>query len=354
MRHRSMWAAGGIVAMLGCGDGGTSPRSDDDGRRMAAQFEQLADSVDGTGDSPTAEALRHAARIVRLTGHATPVTLVIDDQPRSFLSVAEQLDFPTLVCTYPGDSGGGTIEPGDSGRVAPPPSPADTASPDCVDMGTYSMRTLIAWEPDHMAEVVRVVSDVGTTVVDSGVPDVMTGLPSTVNPDGTVPPEPGDTAVSGGGTGGTPGGYPGFMGEYLVADVGSWWATEGTQSNALEEITGSCTEDRATIDWAEFDCAAARFRFELAMRVEAPRYGPPTGIPGGDSTVTGSGGGNGSGGDGAQGSHTVALANSKVDGVRLTVVAWLPPPLPPEPVPPLPVPPPGSPEPVDSTGAVRE
>ena len=97
----------------GCGPAGraglrrrwTGPAGDSDGTRLARQFERLADSVDDGGDSPTAEALRHAAEIVRLTGHATPVTLTIDGASRSFLAVAEQLDFPNLQCSWPGDSG---------------------------------------------------------------------------------------------------------------------------------------------------------------------------------------------------------------------------------------------------------
>jgi hypothetical protein len=334
MRHRSMLGAcGATLVLLGCGDGGMDPRDGGDGQRAAAQFEQLADSVGDAGYSPTAEALRHAAEIVRLTGHATPVTLTIDGTTRSFLAVAEQLDFPNLECSWPSDSG--VAVPGDSAVVLPAPDPAPG---DCTVVGTSSMRTLIAWEPENMAEVVRIVSDVGSTAADPTVPDVMTGLPTTVSPDGTTetPPAPGDSASSGGaGSGGGGAGYPGFMGEYLVRDVGSWWAVEGEQTNGLEELTGSCTADRATFDWAEFDCAAARFRFEFTMRVEPVRYQPLTGVAGGDPAS-----------GGPEGSHALALATSEVDGVRLTVVAWTPPPLPPG------EPPPNPPGPIDSTGVV--
>jgi hypothetical protein len=300
---------------------------------MAAQFERLADSVEAGGYSPAAEALRHAAEIVRLTGHATPVNVTIDGTARSFLAVAEQIDFPNLVCSWPSDSGwiepsdtivvppadstgvvppdGGGGTPGDSGVVLPPPG-EPPKPPDCTVAGTYSMRTLIAWEPGTMAEVVRIVADVGSNGVATGVPDVMTGLPSAgaTDPsgDGTTSP---DSAPGGGGG---VGGYPGFMGEYLVRDVGSWWAVEGSQANALEGIAGACTEGRATFDWAEFDCEAARLRFELSMRVEPVNYERLTGVadpPGGP-----------------EGSHTLAMAASSVDGVRLTWVAWTPPPLP--------------------------
>lgn len=349
MRRRSVLIACAVsLAALGCGDAGTGPAPGGDGQRFAAQFDRLADSVADSGYSPTAEALRHAAEIVRLTGHATPVTLTIDGATQSFLAVAEQIDFPNLECSWPADTGvvqpgdsivpqpsdtivvppvdstgvvppdgGGGVEPGDSVVVLPPPG-RPPEPPECTIVGTYSMRTLIAWEPENMAEVVRIVADIGSNRVGTGVPDVMTGLPTTtvaVDPLPTAPPlEPPD---SGDGTGGGDGvgGYPGFMGEYLVRDVGSWWAAEGSQANALEEVSGACTDDRATFDWAEFSCEAARFGFEFTMRVEPLRYEPLTGVA--DPP------------DGPEGSHTLALGSSSVDGVRLSVVAWTPPPLPP-------------------------
>ena len=115
------------------------------------------------------------------------------------------------------------------------------------------------------------------------------------------------------------------MGEYLVGDVGSWYAVEGSQSNALLAIAGACTAAHATFDWARFACEAARLRFEFAMRVEPVSYTPlmgrtPTGV--------------------LEGSHELSLTATDVDGVRLTVEAWTPPP---------PVPIPGPPVPVDST-----
>ena len=331
-----------LLAALGCGDGGTGPAGDGDGQRLASQFEHLADSVDGAGYSPTADALRHAAEIVRLTGHATPVTLTIDGESRSFLAVAEQLDFPNLQCSWPGDSGvappGDTVvvQPGDSGGGTPsgatvvamdsvvsPPVPGSPG--ECTEVGTYSMRTLIAWEPDNMAEVVRIVADVGSNGVGTTVPDVMTGLPTNASPG-----EPGPTVVtlppndSAGGGGGS-GGYPGFMGEYLVRELGSWYAVEGSQTNALEESGGACTSDRASFDWAEFSCEAARFRFEFSMRVEPLRYEPLVQWDSGGQPPP----------NGAEGSHTLAMAASSVDGAQLSVVAWTPPPLPvPGPLPP--------------------
>lgn len=331
-----------VLAILGCGDGPANPGDGGDGQEMAARFEQLADSVEGEGYSPTADALRHAAEIVRLTGGATPVTLAVDGRERAFLAVAEQLDFPNIVCTWPSDSA--VVDPGDgdggSGSPAPEPAPPEGIPGECEEVGTYSMRTLIAWEPDNMAEVVRIVADLGSTEVEKGVPDVMTGLPvhEAGGADGETPPEPGDSA--GGGVGGGGGGYPGFIGEYLVRDVGSWWAVEGSQTNELEGLAGACSADRVTFDWAEFSCEAARFRFEFRMRVEAARYDPATGWDPDPEPGRG----------GSEGSHELTLGSSEIAGVRLRVVAWLPPPLPPgEPVPPgepLPEPPP----PVDSTG----
>jgi hypothetical protein len=312
--------------VLACGDGGTGPTVEDEGRRLAAQFERLADSVDAGGYSPAAEALRHAAEIVRLTGHASPVTLSIDGAARNFLAVGEQIDFPNLVCSWPSDSGvvvppDSVIPfPIDSTGVTPPDgggggTPGDTLGtfgpPECTVEGTYSMRTLIAWEPERMAEVARIVAYIGSNQAETGVPDVMTGLPTT------------SPADSGGGSGGEPGGFPGFMGEYLVRDVGSWWAVEGNQSNDLINASNGCTDDRATFDWAEFSCEAARFQFRFDMRVEPLRYEPLTGIadpPGGP-----------------EGTHTLSLGQSDVDGVRLTWEAWTPPTEPPPGPDPIPV-----------------
>ena len=331
-----------LLGALGCGDGGTAPVGDSDGTRLAGQFERLADSVDDAGYAPTADALRHAAEIVRLAGHATPVTVTIDGASRSFLAVAEQLDFPNLQCSWPGDSGvappGDTVvvEPPDSGG-APPSGAGATAMDtvvdppvprlpgDCTEVGTYSMRTVIAWEPDNMAEVVRIVADVGSNGVEAGVPDVMTGLPTNTGGSETgptdAPPDPGDSAGGGGGSGG----YPGFMGEYLVRELGSWYAVEGTQVNALENAGGACTSDRAAFDWAEFSCQAARFRFEFAMRVEPLRFvGGPEPVPEAGPSP-----------DQPEGSHTLVMAATSIDGARLSVVAWTPPPVPePGPLPP--------------------
>ena len=337
MRQKVGWLALALLGTAGCGDGGTGPGADAEGRRLARQFEHLADSVGDAGYSPTAEALRHAAEIVRLTGHATPVTLTIDGTSRDFLAVAEQLDFPNLVCTWPSDTGSAPPQPPDGGGGADPgtgvaPSdsilnPPEPGRPgECTEVGIYSMRTLIAWEPQHMTEVVRLVADVGSNGVEVGTPDVMTGLPTNPDPgaaDPSVPPPmPDDTAGDGGGGGS--GGYPGFMGEYLVRELGTWWAVEGSQTNSLDGPAGPCTSDRAGFDWAEFSCEAARFRFEFTMRVEPLRIvGPPGPVPE-DAPP-----------ERPDDDHTLRMAATNVDGARLRVVAWTPPPDPaPPPLPP--------------------
>jgi hypothetical protein len=313
MRHVSVWLIGAaVIGAWGCGDGGGGP-SDDEGARLAAQFERLADSVGGAGHSPTADALRHAAEIVRVTGHATPVTLEIDGASREFLAVAEQLDFPQIVCTWPDT----TVADSGSGGGEPPPEPDDPREPggECTEVGTYSMRTLIAWEPDHMAEVVRLVAAPGAGEVSAGVPDVMTGLPTDTAPGSEPPspvePPPGDSA---GGAG------PGFMGEYLVGEEGIWLAIEGSQANEVVASGGACKADRATFDWAEFRCESARFGYEFDMEV-APLRVLSRPLPPPDPAA------------GSEESHTISMARSTVDGVRLAVVAW---------VPPIPGPPPDS------------
>ena len=197
-------------------------------------------------------------------------------------------------------------EPPDTAVPPPIEPPEQPLPPTCTVVGLYSMRTLIAWEPERMNEVVRLVAHIGNSAVNPDVPDVMTELPAggTSEP-GTTPPD------SGSGSAGEPGGWPGFMGEYLVRDVGSWMAFDGNQSNELEETTGSCTEDRAEFDWAVFGCRAARIRFGFTMGVEPINWERLTGQPGGP-----------------EGRHTIAMAATAVDGVRLRWEEWSPPPMP--------------------------
>src|SRR5262249_4679590 len=137
---------------------------------------------------------------------------------------------PDTVIVQPGDSGG--VDPGGgggTGTALPPPAPAtmDSMPPEpvpggtpgqCTEVGVFSMRTLIAWEPQRMAEVVRLVADVGSNTVEPGVPDVMTGLPANDASEGPrgvagvdpgqppAPPSPGGTGGGGGSGGGGIGG----------------------------------------------------------------------------------------------------------------------------------------------------
>jgi hypothetical protein len=244
------------LLLVACGDGGGGPGIDDEAARIASRFDALADSIGAGGHEPTSEALRHAADLVRLAGGATPVTLTIDGAQRDFLAVAEQLDFPLVVCAWPADSGStGGVTPPDGGGTPPDSGGSGgggSGGGECTESGTQSMRTLIAWEPEEMAEVVRIVADTGTTPAQEDVPDVMTGLPTYAGSDSAV-------------GGGIPVSYPGFGGEYMVRDVGSWWATAGTQVNGLEAEGGACTDDRVTFGWAEMACDAVSLRFEFSM-----------------------------------------------------------------------------------------
>jgi hypothetical protein len=294
--NTAVFLAGILTA---CGDGGSGPDLDDDAARIAAEFDALADSIGANGHEPTADALRHAADLVRLTGAATAVSLTIDGESRGFLAVAEQLDFPIVVCSWPGDSG--SAGGGAGGGGADPASPPEMD--ECTESGTHSMRTLIAWEPNQMAEVVRIVTDTGTTPAQEDVPDVMTGLPAYGS----------DSSVAG-----PPVSTPGFSGEYIVRDVGSWWVRQGNQSNAVEQEGGACTESRVTFGWAELACGAAVFRFEFAMDVEPASW---------EHSATGE-----RSPSEASGSHELAMASTAVPGVRLRVLAWTSPE--PEPLPP--------------------
>jgi hypothetical protein len=182
--------------------------------------------------------------------------------------------------------------------------------------------------------VVRIVGDIGAAEVEPTVPDVMVGLPNIA----TAPPgTSSDSSVSSGGNGG---GFPGFMGEYLVRDVGSWWAVEGDQRNDLEPGAAPCTEARVTFDWAEFSCTAVRFSFAFDMRVEPLRYEP---------LVQWSEGAQPPPVEGPEGSHNVGMRTAVVPGVRLTVVGWTPVPSEPPPVPSEPPPVPSEPLPPDSS-----
>jgi hypothetical protein len=345
----------GLALALACsGDAGPDSADPSDGSRLATQFENLADQAGDSGASATANALRHAAQIVRLVGHATPLMVTIDGVSHNWLAVAEQLDYPVVECVWPapggpveGDSvappdsgggggsdgtpGGGGSTPPDTGIVGGGGTGGGTEPPGCTETGTSSVRSIIAWEPDQMSEVVRMTAEPGSSEVKAAsVPDVMAGLPTPA-----MPTEPGDTAVTGGGVGS--GGTYGFVGEYFKSGGGTFWTVEGTQTNSREAGTGSCTESHTTFDWAEFDCEAARLRFELTMRVEGGNF-----ETGGEPTRSAT--------DGELETHAISIPATSVDAAVLTVVSWSVPT--PEPGPgPEPVPPPEPGPPVDSSSA---
>lgn len=314
-RPRQLTIPLGLVLAAACsGDMGPGASDPGDGNRLASEFENLAGELGDSGATASANALYHAAQLVRMVGHATPVTVTIDGVTHDWLAVGEQLDYPLIQCVWPatggpGEGDGGT--PPDSGSATTPPdsgsgggsagggSGGSPGGPECTETGTGSVRSIIAWEPEHMDEVVRMTAEPGSSEVKpAGVPDVMAGLPSS---SGSA--EPGDTAITGGGT------Y-GFMGEYLKADGGIFWTVEGTQSNSREAGSGACTQSHVTFDWAEFDCEAVRLRFQVEMRVQGGQMQPLTGRPGPE------------GGAGELETHTISLPATTVDGAVMTVVGW--------------------------------
>jgi len=331
-----------VLGAAACADSAAGPQQSD-ALRAAAALDRLADSVSVDSGGPSTEALHHAAELVRLTGHLTPITLQIDGEALNFFAVAEQLEVPLWECTGGGGSGGGgdstvtggdtTVTGGDSTLMQPPPrsSSADSSST-CQVAGSYTMRTLIAWTADF-SRVVRLVADTGATPAEPGLPDVMAGNPvigAAVGSDSTPPQPPDSSSIQ-------PVRYPGFMGEYFVSGQGTWWATDGTQENALLAQGGDCTEPTAVLDWAMVDCEAARISFGFAMRVDALPWGALRPI--GDPPVSDP--------------HQIDLTVTPVDGVRLTVTQWVSPPV--EPMPPdstVPVPNPASGRPVPSPARV--
>ncbi|MCU0621319.1 MAG: hypothetical protein MUC69_07445, partial [Gemmatimonadales bacterium] len=210
-----------IAALVLAGCNTDDPTAPGSGQQTAARFDALADSIAEGGDFARADALRHAAMVVRLTGDATPVSLSIDGASRGFLAVAEELEYPNIVCRWPADTGVVFPDPVEPPRdsVPMPPMPPLPGPVTCEPEGTMRMRTLIAWEPERMAELVRLVADQGRGEVHPGLPDPMAGPAhhgegwggGTGRPiDPTMPPLPPDSVI------GVPPPIdpgPGFMGE---------------------------------------------------------------------------------------------------------------------------------------------
>jgi hypothetical protein len=274
--------------------------------------------------------------VVRLTGDATPVSLSIDGASRGFLAVAEELEYPNIACRWPADTGvvfpDPVAPPRDS--VPMPPMPPLPGPVTCEPEGTMRMRTLIAWEPERMAEVVRLVADQGRGEVRPGLPDPMAGPAhhgegwggGTGRPiDPTMPPLPPDSVI-GAPPPIDPG--PGFMGEYLERETGFWWSVSGRQANALEREGGPCTRDEVAFDWARYACQALRVRFEFAMRVQRMVPVPFDGWDPRDSLPPMP----------PIESREIAMPSTSVSGARLSLLEWLPPPI--EPPFPGPMPPP--------------
>jgi hypothetical protein len=322
----------GLLSLAACSDGGSSPGDGND--RAAALFDGLADSIAGGGDYARADALRHAAMIVRLAGDPAPVTLTIDGESRRFVAVAEELEYPNLVCRWPADSGlvfpdGGGAPPDSSSMPPMPPLPEPGG---CEPEGSMRMRTLIAWEPEQMAEVVRLVADEGRGRVARGVPDAMagpshqgeswgggTGQPS----DPTMPPWPGDSVIVSPPI--DPG--PGFMGEYLERDRGFWVSVSGEQSNTMEKDGGTCRREVVEFDWARYACQAIRVRFEFTMRVQKLVMIPFDGWNPRDSLPLP-----------PIETREISMAATSIPGARLSLLEWLAPPVPIEPPMPGPMP----------------
>jgi len=338
MRARMTMTAAGLLGLLACSDG--SAPSGSGGNREAALFDGIADSIAASGDGWRAEALRHAAELVRLIGDPTTITLSVDGQSRQFHAVAEELDVPMMVCHWPGDSGvvhpdsGGTA--GDSTSV--PPGGGGSSGPGtCEPEGSYRMRTLIAWEPEHLSEVVRLVADLGSGAVQPMVPDPMAGPAFGGTSTGETPGSPGDSTVTS-----PPGSAgPGFMGEYLVRDDGIWWSVDGTQENSLEQEGGECTQPRATFDWAEFSCEAIRVQFGFTMTVQRFNMVPMEGWNPLDSVPPAP----------VPESKVITMEPASVAGARLTILRWTMPPMPVDsaPMPPTPGRPVPAPMPAPST-----
>jgi hypothetical protein len=315
----------GLISLLACSDDGASPGDGDD--RSAALFDELADSIADGGDYARADALRHAAMIVRLTGEPAPVTLTIDGEARRFVAVAEELEYPNIVCRWPSDSGvvfpDGDGTPRDSSSMPPMPPLPEPGT--CEPEGSVRMRALIAWEPEQMAEVVRLVADEGRGRVAPGVPDAMAGpshrgeswgggagRPS----DPAMPPSPGDSVVE------SPpiDRGPGFMGEYLERDRGFWVSVSGEQSNTMEKDGGTCRLERVEFDWARYACQAIRVKFEFAMRVQRMVMVPFDGWNPRDSLPLP-----------PVETRDVRMTATSIPGARLSLLEWLPPPVPIEP-----------------------
>ena len=315
----------GVAAGCG-GSDGTGVRGSGDPLAIAREFESLSDSLTSAGNVNGAEVMHHVAEIVKLTGRVTSVEISVDGTPARFLAVAEQMDYPIVSCwAFADTSGGGTAPPGRDGGGLPP----DTLGmpPQCEQAATdqYSVRTLIAWQPESMQRIVRIVADTGPSRAPDEVPDVMAGLPTGVRA-GTSDSVSADSGVV------FPAFYPGFFGEYFDGPGGWWVASQGEESNLLDSMDGACMRDTLELDWGRFACERASVAFEVSMTV----------VPGffarfGDTRPDDTRPDDPRPDDPRDGrSHTVKMRSQVVAGVRLRLEAYPQPPLPgPEPITPV-------------------
>ncbi|MBC7791500.1 MAG: hypothetical protein H7Z74_16255 [Anaerolineae bacterium] len=300
-----------IAATSACQSDSIAPRSSNDPIDIARNFEALSDSMSGAGNLDGAEVMHHVAEIVKLTGRVTPVEISVDGVPMSFLAVTEQIDHPIAQCGFPGDSlstppldslstppGGGIDSSGVVGDTIIVYVPCQPSVEEI-----YSARSLIAWQPESMQRIVRLMADTGRSRAPDDVPDVMAGIPT------QVPGSPDSSgSVSGGGV--RPFFYPGFFGEYFERPEGWWQATQGTEANSLVSMNGACARDTLVLEWARFTCQRAQIAFEVSMTVEPGAF---CGF--GEITATIPGGPH---------SHKVEMSSHVVEGVRLRLVDFEP------------------------------
>ena len=305
-----------LGCVAGCVGDGTGVRDSSDPLAIAREFESLSDSLASAGNVSGAEVMHHVAEIVKLTGRVTAVEISVDGSPARFLAVAEQMDYPILSCWTVADSVSGvTVPPARDGGGLPP----DTVGmpPQCEPATTdqYSVRTLIAWQPESMRRIVRIVADTGPSRAPDDVPDVMAGLPTSVR-NGASDSVTADSGIV------FPAYYPGFFGEYFDGPGGWFVASRGEESNRLEALGGACLRDTLELDWGRFACERARLAFELSMTVVPGSFARFDDTRPDDPR------------DGT--SHTVTMRSQVVAGVRLQLEAYPVPPLPgPEPLAPV-------------------